>query len=116
MLSVKPGSPVCCAVHNTGAFGYTSTMTKTFQLRAVVRESSGKTGLIVDSWPLRASTFEGAKVEADRRALDKLQAAPNALEIIDELGSIVAGRSFDRSGPWFDPGIDHTGPEIAGQP
>lgn len=65
-----------------------------FILRTVVREATGKTGVVIERIVLGALTLADAKREADSRSWVLHGIEPNALEIIDGNGSIVAQRSY----------------------
>jgi hypothetical protein len=65
-----------------------------FTLRAVIRDENGAAGIILETWTLRALDLREAKVEADRGRRDSGGIMPNALEILDGAGTIVAWRNY----------------------
>jgi hypothetical protein len=66
----------------------------TFTLRAVVREENGAIGVIVETSILRARDLGTAKIEADRGSRIAGGIMPNALEILDGSGAVVARRNY----------------------
>ena len=73
-----------------------------FTLRTVVREKSGKVGVVIERQPLRALTVN-AKREVDRGTWVRDGIEPNGFEIVDDEGAIVAQRSYagkNVSTPW----------------
>ena len=74
-----------------------------FTLRTVVREKSGKVGVVIERRPLRAVTLNEAKREVDRGSWVRDGIEPNGFEIVDDEGAIVAQRSYagkNVSTPW----------------
>jgi hypothetical protein len=65
-----------------------------FTLRAVIRGENGAAGIILETWALRALDLREAKVEADRGRRDRGGIMPNALEILDGAGTVVASRNY----------------------
>lgn len=75
----------------------------TYTLRAVIREESGGTGVIIEQWAMRARDLGTAKIEADRGSRIAGGIVPNALEIVDGSGTVVARRSYNGKNiyaPW----------------
>jgi hypothetical protein len=66
----------------------------TLTLRAVVCEQGGNTGVILGRWRLRALLLLEAQIEADKRSCGTKGIAPNALEIIDATGRVLARRGY----------------------
>ena len=76
-----------------------------FMLRAVVREASGKVGLVIARWSLQALSPDEARREVDRRRWETGGVEPNSYEIVDERGTAVTWRSHTRGNvyaPWRD--------------
>jgi hypothetical protein len=74
-----------------------------FTLRAVVREASGKVGLVIARWPLQAPSPDAARREVDRGRWETGGVEPNSYEIVDERGTAVTWRSYKKghmSAPW----------------
>ncbi len=65
-----------------------------FTLRTVVREKSGKVGVVIERRPLRALTVNEAKREVDRGTWVRDGIEPNGFEIVNDEGAVVAQRSY----------------------
>jgi hypothetical protein len=65
-----------------------------FTLRTVVREKSGKVGVVIERRPLRALTVNEARREVDRGTWGRDGIEPNGFEIVNDEGTIVAQRSY----------------------
>ncbi len=74
-----------------------------FTLRTVVREATGKTGVVIERYRLRAHTLAEAKREVDRGTWVRDWIEPNGLEIVDDRDMVLAQRSDqgkDIYAPW----------------
>ena len=65
-----------------------------FTLKTVVREASGKVGVVLERWTLRALTLDQAKCEVDQGNWVRGGIEPNGFEIVDDEGSVLARRSY----------------------
>lgn len=63
-------------------------------LRAVVCDRSGAVAIVVEQWRLRAVLVLEAPIEADKRSCATGDIVPNALEITDATGTVVARRGY----------------------
>ena len=73
-------------------------------LRTVVREATGKTGIVIERYALRAQTLAAAKREVDRGTwVQRNGITPNVFEIVDDSNTVLAHRWYKGSnlrGPW----------------
>ena len=65
-----------------------------FTLRTVVREATGKTGVVIARYSLRAQTLGEAKREVDRGNWVRDGIEPNSFEIVDDSDTVLAQRSY----------------------
>jgi hypothetical protein len=74
-----------------------------FTLRTVVREATGKVGVVLERWRLRALTLDEAKREVDRGGWVRNGIEPNGFDIVDDEGSTLARRPYSKKSiyaPW----------------
>jgi len=74
-----------------------------FMLRTVVREGTGKAGVVIERYRLRAHTLIEAKREVDRGNWVRGWIEPNGFEIVDDSEAVLAQRSYQGKNvyaPW----------------